>query len=65
MDGESGKAIVADLHFAGMQTGADFDAQCPDPLGNGPGAPDGPGRPIESGKKAVAGGVNLDPTEAM
>ena len=56
---------MADLHFAGMQTGADLDAQRPDPPGNGPGASDGPGGPIESGKKAVPGGVNLGPAEAV
>src|SRR5438094_787536 len=53
------------LALAGMHARADLQAERANATADGRGTADGPGRPVEGGKEAVARGVDLSPPIAL
>src|SRR6266508_1166828 len=56
---DPGEVVATQLALAGVDAGADFQADVAGILGDGAGAFDGPSGPVEGGEEAVAGGVHL------
>ena len=59
VDGDPADLAVDQLALAGVQAGADLEAELAHRLGDRAGAADRPGRAVEGGEEAVAGGVDL------
>ena len=53
------------LDLAGVEPGTDLEAESADRLGDGTGTLDGPGRTVECGQGAVAGGLDVSAPEAL
>src|SRR5438477_4237938 len=65
VDGDAADLRPVELTFAGVDTGADLDAQLPDSLAGRERTADGARRPVEGGEEAVARRVHLAAAEAV
>src|SRR5471030_2856068 len=59
MDGDAANIVAHHFALAGMEPGANVDAERSDFLGNSTGATNATRRPIEGGEKAVTGRLHL------
>ena len=65
MDRQAGDRPALPFHLTGVQAGPDLDAEAGYRIADGACATDGPGRPVEGGEEAVAGGVDLHAAEPL
>src|SRR5688500_10516497 len=59
VDGETADVSGADVALAGVEAGADLQAEAGELVTDGPGALDGPGGGVEGGQEAVAESLDL------
>jgi hypothetical protein len=64
MNGDAAELRLEYLALTGVDAGANLETDIPDSRHDGLCAPDRPRRPVESGEKSVAGGVELSTVEA-
>ncbi len=65
MDGDAAEVVVSDLTLAGVQPGANLQAQPSGAVPYGTGAPDCPGGTVERGEDPVAGVLDRPPPEPL